>query len=220
MLSLSDVSRDMIHEPFLVFNHMQLLINNQFIISTPLHTNCFCKVSCINQNSCCNQQKSSPVYLKFYKRRIFLVYVAKMFRGRFRYQSVQGFDRFSPEFLSLPSFLGLWCMCLCVRQWEKCAGSECVFANSQLCSHQQWLLYIDEECIFCMIWIKKGEGYFQHMKEGHRCLKQNVLRKLQIGQCGQNAGFFWGSNKMDGLMHVRRDSTSIDKGLLTFLCQQ
>lgn len=35
MLSLSDVSRDMIHEPFSVFNHMQLLINNQFIIPHP-----------------------------------------------------------------------------------------------------------------------------------------------------------------------------------------
>ena len=122
MLSLSDVSRDMIHEPFSVFNHMQLLINNQFIISTPLHTNYFCKVSYINQNSCCNQQKSSSVcvlnFIKwgfFFFFFFFLVYVAKMFTGRFRYQSVQGFDIFSPEFLSLPSFLGLWCMCLCVR---------------------------------------------------------------------------------------------------------
>lgn len=54
MLSLSDVSRDMIHEPFSVFIHMQLLINNQFIISTPLHTNCFSKAPCISQNSSCN----------------------------------------------------------------------------------------------------------------------------------------------------------------------
>lgn len=115
MLSLSDVSRDMIHEPFSVFNHMQLLINNPIYYSPPLHTNCCCKVSYINQNSCWNQQKSSPVYLKFYKKEGFiLVYIAKMLGGRFRYQLVQGFDRFSQNFFLR---LASWVCGVCVCAW-------------------------------------------------------------------------------------------------------